>query len=70
MNYNSGIVDLDESVYTYSTYKDYFEKESDTIESIVINYGITRELLEQYNDISDVKIGDKLIIPSIFNETN
>ena len=43
---------------------------SDTIESIVINYGITRELLEQYNDISDVKIGDKLIIPSIFNEKN
>jgi len=55
---------------TYSTYKVCIVKESDTIESIITNYGITKELLEQYNDLSDVKIGDKLIIPSIFNETN
>jgi len=61
---------LDESSDTYSTYKVCIVKESDTIESITLNYGITREILEQYNDISDVKIGDKLIIPSIFNEKN
>ena len=61
---------LDESVETYSTYKVCIVKESDTIESIIMNYGITRELLEQYNDVSDVKIGDKLIIPSLYNETN
>lgn len=61
---------LDESVDTYSTYKVCIVHESDTIESIVIKYGITRELLEQYNDISDIKIGDKLIIPALFNETN
>lgn len=61
---------LDESSETYSTYKVCIVKESDTIESIIMNYGINREILEQYNDISDVKIGDKLIIPSIFNETN
>ena len=61
---------LDESVETYSTYKVYIVKETDTIESIIMNYGITRELLEQYNDVSEVKIGDKLIIPSLYNETN
>lgn len=60
---------LDESD-TYSTYKVCIVKETDTIETIITNYGINRDLLEQYNDISDVKIGDKLIIPSIFNETN
>lgn len=60
---------LDETE-TFSTYKVCIVKESDTIEGIINNYGITREILEQYNDISDVKIGDKLIIPSIFDETN
>lgn len=61
---------LDESSETYSTYKVCIVKESDTIESIIMNYNINRELLEQYNDISDIKIGDKLIIPSIINEKN
>ena len=61
---------LDENNDTYSTYKVCIVKESDTIESIMANYGINRELLEQYNDLSDIKIGDKLIIPSIFNATN
>ena len=28
-----------------------------------------KEILEQYNDISDIKIGDKFIIPSLY-ETN
>lgn len=61
---------FDDTNETYSTYKVCIVKETDTIESIIMNYNITRELLEQYNDVSDVKIGDKLIIPSVFNETN
>ena len=60
---------FDDSNETFSTYKICIVKESDTVESIVLNYGITKELLSEYNDISDIKIGDKLIIPSI-NETN
>jgi len=61
---------LDETSETYSTYKVYIVKENDNIESIILNYGVNRELLEQYNDLSDIKIGDKLIIPSIFNASN
>lgn len=60
---------FDDSNETFSTYKIYIVKETDTVESIVLNYGITKELLSEYNDISDIKIGDKLIIPSV-NETN
>lgn len=60
---------FDDSNETFSTYKICIVKETDTVESIVLNYGITKELLSEYNDISDIKIGDKLIIPSI-NETN
>ena len=60
---------FDDSNETFSTYKICIVKETDTVESIVLNYGITKELLSEYNDISDIKIGDKLIIPSV-NETN
>ena len=60
---------FDESTATYSTYKVCIIKENDTIESILLKYNITREVLEQYNDVSDIKIGDKLIIPAIY-ETN
>ena len=60
---------FDDSNETFSTYRICIVKETDTIESIMINYGITKDLLSEYIDISDIKIGDKLIIPSI-NETN
>lgn len=61
---------FDDSMETYSTYKVCVFKEADTIESIILKYGVDREALEQYNDLSDVKIGDKLIIPAIFNAQN
>ena len=60
---------FDENNETYSTYHVCIVKESDTVESILLKYNITREVLEQYNDINDIKIGDKLIIPSLY-ETN
>lgn len=60
---------FDDSNETYSTYRVCIVKENDTIESIILKYNISKEVLEQYNDISDIKIGDKLIIPSL-NETN
>lgn len=55
---------------TYVTYKVCILNETDTVESITTKYNITREILEKYNDLSDLKIGDKLIIPFIFNESN
>ena len=61
---------FDDSSETYATYKVCIVKESDTIESILLKYGVSREMLEQYNDLSDIKIGDKLIIPSLLNETS
>ena len=60
---------FDDSSETYATYRICIVKENDNIESILLKYNITKEVLEQYNDISDIKIGDKLIIPSLY-ETN
>lgn len=52
---------------TYVTYKVYIMREADTLDTVISNYKVTKELLEQYNDLHDIKIGDKLIIPYVKN---
>ena len=54
--------DLDENE-RYSVYKVHVVTENDTIENILQKYEITKEELEAYNDLKDMQIGDKLIIP-------
>lgn len=49
---------------TYSTYLVYFVKENDNIEKILDKYKITKEELKNYNDLSNIKVNDKLIIPT------
>jgi len=48
---------------TFSTYHVYIVRESDTIEGILDKYNISREELADYNDMDDIKLGTKLIIP-------
>lgn len=48
----------------YVTYNVFIVREGDNIDSILEKYGITLDELKEYNDISDLKIGDKLIIPN------
>ena len=48
----------------YVTYNVFILREGDNIDSILDKYGITIDELKEYNDISDLKIGDKLIIPN------
>ena len=43
-------------------------READTIESILEKYQTTREKLQDYNDLTDVKVGSKLIIPCVNHE--
>ena len=49
---------------TYSTYYVYIVKEDDTLDSILSRYGVSKEELEKYNDLSEIKPFDKIIIPS------
>lgn len=49
---------------TYSTYYVYIVKDSDTIENILEEFKVTKEELSNYNDISNIKANDKLIIPT------
>ena len=53
---------------TFSTYYVYIVREADTVDTILDKYQITRELLQSYNDLDDIKIGSKLIIPCTNNE--
>lgn len=53
----------DLSLETYKTYYVYIVKEDDTIDKILDKYKITKEDFELYNDITDIKPMDKIIIP-------
>ncbi|MCI8330758.1 MAG: LysM peptidoglycan-binding domain-containing protein, partial [Bacilli bacterium] len=55
----------EESFYKY---KIYIMRSEDTIESIAIKYNVTLDDLKEYNDLSNISIGDKIIIPFIQNE--
>ena len=52
---------------TYATYYVYIVKEDDTIDKILEKFKTNKEELINYNDLSDIKKGTKLIIP-ISNE--
>ena len=48
----------------FTTYKIYILREEDNIETVMTKYNVSRECLEEYNNLNELKIGDKLIIPS------
>ena len=53
-----------ENSETYSVYKIHIVTENDTIESIMMDYAVKKEDIEAYNDIQNIKLGDKIIIPT------
>lgn len=57
----SAFKDTDE---TFSTYSVYIIREGDSLESVINKYKTTRDVLSEYNDLSDVRIGTKIIVPS------
>lgn len=67
---NSLFDNFDSSSETYTTYKIYIVREGDTLELLIQNYGISKEELGLYNNINEINVGDKLIIPSVSNEKN
>lgn len=49
----------------YSIYRVYTVLDNDTLDSILNKYKVKKEDIEPYNDLSNVKVGTKLIIPSV-----
>lgn len=55
---------IDNSKETYQTYSVYIIRENDMLEDIINKFNTTREKLEEYNDLTTLQIGTKLIIPN------
>ena len=48
---------------SYVTYHVYIVKETDTIDTIMERFNVKKENLALYNDIENINVGAKLIIP-------
>lgn len=48
----------------YVTYNVYILRDGDSIDNILEKYNTTEEELKKYNDLSNLKLGDKIIIPN------
>ena len=64
---NSLFSNLDDENDTYGTFIVYMIRQDETINSIIEKYNTSIEELEKYNDLKEIRIGTKLIIP-IVNE--
>ena len=60
---NAILESVNPSEDTFVTYHIHVMSETDTIETICAKYNTTQNLLGEYNDLSTIAIGDKLIIP-------
>ena len=49
---------------TYRAYTVYIMRKNDSINSVLDRYQITKEQLEEYNDLSKIELGSKVIIPT------
>ena len=52
----------------YRTYKIYIVREGDSLETILEKFNVTKEELEDYNDLNSITVGLKVIIPTNNNE--
>lgn len=52
----------------YRTYRVYIVREGDSLEQIIAKYAINKEELEKYNDLKELSIGDKIIIPYFYED--
>lgn len=63
INENNNLFASFETADTYTAYRVYLIKEDDTTDTILKKYNVTKDDLSAYNDLSDIKYGDKIIIP-------
>ena len=59
-NITNNIISNDNNYYTY---KVYMIRDGETLEDVCNKYDIKLEDIKEYNDIQNIKVGDKIIIP-------
>lgn len=52
----------------FMTYYVYIVRDNDVLDDILNKYNVTRDDISEYNDLDNIKIGTKLIIPCVNNE--
>ena len=62
-NNDSLFGNLDDNNDTYGTFVVYMVRQNESINNIIEKYHTTVEELQKYNDINNIEIGSKLIIP-------
>lgn len=62
---NTILNSINETEDNYVTYNIHIMQESDTLESICLKYNTSQSILSEYNDLSTLTMGDKIIIPNI-----
>lgn len=65
-NFNTIFNEVKES--NFSKYKVYIMRNEDTLESILVKYNVTMDEIKEYNDIDNINIGSKIVIPYNKNE--
>lgn len=65
---NSLFSNLNDDEDSFSTYSIYIMREGDTLEKVMEKYSVTKEKLEEYNDISTITLNSKIVIPSVKDE--
>lgn len=62
-NSSSLFINLSEEKETYGTFLVYIVRQNESINSIIEKYNTSIEEIEKYNNLNDLSIGTKLIIP-------
>lgn len=52
----------------FDKFKVYIMREEDTLESVMIKYNVNMTTIKEYNDIENIKVGDKIVIPCLLDE--
>lgn len=65
-NINSLFNQFSKDSEVFVTYNVFILRDGDSIDSIMEKYNISEEELKKYNDLSNLQLGDKLIIPNVY----
>ncbi|MBQ8473215.1 MAG: LysM peptidoglycan-binding domain-containing protein [Bacilli bacterium] len=64
LNFQEKLLENVENEKEYSIYRVYTVKEDDTLDLIYEKFNTTKEILSDYNDLDNLVVGSKIIIPS------
>ena len=57
-----------EKVDEYVTYHIHIVKDNETLEMILKKYNVSLDIIKEYNEFTDIKVGDKIIVPEYVDE--